>query len=303
MPIIAMHVLTGVDDARRTTAYWADTGSTSFKVYMNISRAEMKAVLEVAHARSIKVTGHLCSVTYREAAEMGIDNLEHGFAAMTDFVQAKEPDRCPQRASASLERLDVNSPAVKSLIDLLVARRVALTSTLAVFETYTPGRPKAPPRALAMLTPQLRLAYEARWKEVQIDANTRQWVKIFPKLMRLERMFVEAGGILLAGTDPTGYGGVVPGFSGKRQVQLLVEAGFPFPEALKIATLNGARYLGRDGDVGSLEVGKRADIAVLDGDPMTDPRAIERMPLVFKNGVGHRSDAIFDAMRGMAGLY
>jgi enamidase len=303
MPIIAMHVLTGVDDATRTTRYWAETGATSFKVYMQISRAELKAVLDVAHGRNIKVTGHLCSVTYREAAEMGIDNLEHGFAAMTDFVQNKEPDRCPQRASASLERLDVNSREVKALIDLLVRKRVALTSTLTVFETYTPGRPKAPARALAMLTPQLRLAYEERWKEVQIDANARSWVKLFPKMMRLERMFADAGGLLLAGTDPTGYGGVIPGFSGKRQVQLLVEAGFSFPEALEIATLNGARYLGRDKDVGSLEVGKRADIAVLDGDPMTDPHAIERMPFVFKNGVGYRSDAIFEAMKGMAGLY
>jgi imidazolonepropionase-like amidohydrolase len=119
----------------------------------------------------------------------------------------------------------------------------------------------------------------------------------------LERMFVRAGGVLLAGTDPTGYGGVIPGFSGKRQVQLLVEAGFSFPEALKIATLNGARYLGRDHEVGSLEVGKRADIAVLDGDPTSDPRAVDRMPLVFKNGVGYRSDAIFEAMKGLAGLY
>jgi enamidase len=302
-PVMAMHVLTGVDDAERTTRYWADTGAASFKAYMNISRAELKAVLGVAHARGIKVTGHLCSVTYREAAELGIDNLEHGFGAMTDFVQGKQPDRCPARALQNLARLDPDSRGVKELIDLLVARKVALTSTLAVFETFTPGRPRAPRAALAMLTPELRLAYEQRWDEVQRDPNARPWVKVFPKLMRLERMFVRAGGLLLAGTDPTGYGGVIPGFAGKRQVQLLVEAGFRFPEALRIATLNGARYLGRDRDVGSLEVGKRADIAVIDGDPMADPRAIERMPLVFKNGVGYRTDAIFAAMKGLAGLY
>jgi enamidase len=116
-------------------------------------------------------------------------------------------------------------------------------------------------------------------------------------------MFVNAGGTLLSGTDPTGYGGVIPGFSGKRQVELLVEAGFPFPEALKISTLNGARYLGRDKDVGSLEKGKRANIAMIDGDPMKNASALDTMPFVFKKGVGYDSNKIFDAMKGQVGLY
>ncbi len=131
----------------------------------------------------------------------------------------------------------------------------------------------------------------------------KPYVTIFPKLMKLEKMFVDAGGTLLAGTDPTGYGGVIPGFSGKREVELLVEAGFPLPQALKISTLNGARYLGRDKDVGSLELGKRADIAVIEGDPVKNASALESMPLVFKKGVGYDSAKIFDAMKGQVGLY
>jgi enamidase len=121
--------------------------------------------------------------------------------------------------------------------------------------------------------------------------------------MKWEKMFVDAGGTLISGTDPTGYGGVVPGFSGKREVELLVEAGFTFPQALKIATLNGAHYLGRDRNVGSLEAGKQADIAVVDGDPVKNASAIETMPLVFKKGVGYDSNAIFDAMKGTVGLH
>ena len=155
-----------------------------------------------------------------------------------------------------------------------------------------------------MLIPELRAAYEKRWAEVQHDPLNQPYVAVFPKLMRLEKMFVDAGGTLLAGTDPTGYGGVVPGFSGKRQVEAPGRSGLQFPaQALRIATLNGARYLNRDRDVGALGPGKRADILVVDGDPMRDASAIERMPLVFKNGVGYRTDAIFDAMKGLAGLY
>src|SRR5216110_2841770 len=90
-----MHELTGPDDARRMVNYWADAGATSFKAYMNITRAELGAAIEEAHKRRLKVTGHLCSVTYREAAGLGIDDLEHGFFVATDFVPNKKPDECP----------------------------------------------------------------------------------------------------------------------------------------------------------------------------------------------------------------
>jgi enamidase len=303
LPVLQMHVLTGPDDAARTVNYWADEGITSFKAYTNITRAELKAAVDAAHAHGLKITGHLCSVTYREAAELGIDNLEHGFAVMTDFNKAKQPDLCPTGSQQALAGLDVNSPGVKSLIALLISKHVALTSTLTVFETFTPGRPKAPERALQMLVPELRKAYEDRWAETGSLDPYKPYTVIFPKLMKLEKMFADAGGTLLAGTDPTGYGGVIPGFSGKREIELLVEAGFSFPQALKIATLNGARYLGRDRDVGSLEPGKRADIAIVQGDPMRDPAALEAMPLVFKKGVGYRTEAIFDAVKGTSGLY
>ena len=303
LPILKMHALTGPDDATKTVNYWADEGATSFKAYTNITRAELKAAIEAAHARGFKITGHLCSVTYREAAELGIDNLEHGFAVMTDFYPGKQPDICPPHSQTALADLDIHSADVQSLIALLVKRHVALTSTLTVFETFTPGRPEAPEGARALLISELRKYYEDNWTETQTRDNTKPYAAILPKLMKLERMFVAAGGTLISGTDPTGYGGVLPGYSAKREVELLVEAGFSFPEALKIATLNAARFLGRDKDVGSLEIGKRADIAVVMGDPAQDSTAVERMPLVFKAGAGYRADAIIGSLKGQVGLY
>ncbi|HEX4301735.1 MAG TPA: amidohydrolase family protein [Rhizomicrobium sp.] len=302
-PIYKMHILKDPADATRTVNYWAEEGATSFKAYMTLTRDELAAAVVAAHAHNLKITGHLCSVTYREAAERGIDNLEHGFAAMTDFVKGKQPDVCPPQSILSLVDLDVNGSEIKSLIALLIAHHVALTSTLTVFETFTPGRPEAPEAARAMLIPELRSAYETSWTAVQTQDRSKPYGTIFPKLMKLEKMFVDAGGTLLAGTDPTGYGGVIPGWSGKREIELLVEAGFTFPAALKIATLSGAQYLGRDAHVGSLAIGKRADIAVIDGDPAHDPMALEHMPLVFKAGIGYRADLIMDSFRGKVGLY
>ena len=305
LPIYQMHALTGAPDAVKTINYWADEGATSFKAYTNITREELKAAIATAHARGTKITGHLCSVTYREAAELGIDNLEHGFAVMTDFVKDKQPDSCPAREDLlkSLAELDVDGVGAMALIKLLVAHRVALTSTLTVFETFTPGRPMAHEGARALLIPELRKAYEDKWADIQHNDKYRPYAAVFPKLMKLERMFVAAGGTLLAGTDPTGYGGVVPGFAGAREIELLQEAGFSPRAAIEIATLNGARYLGRDNGIGSIEVGKRADLVVLDGDLTSDPRALDHVALVFKNGVGYKSDAILKAFAGQVGLY
>src|SRR5215471_21783381 len=84
-----MHTLTSADDARRMVNFWADQGATSFKAYMNITRDELRAAVEEAHKRGLKVTGHLCSIGFREAAENGIDNLEHGLLPDSEFVPNK----------------------------------------------------------------------------------------------------------------------------------------------------------------------------------------------------------------------
>ncbi len=141
LPIYQVHALTGPDDAREMVAHWADRGATSFKAYMQITRDELRAVIEEAHRRGLKVTGHLCSVSFREAAALGIDDLEHGLVVASDFVQGKQPDTCPAGGVLpSIAALDPASAPVQGLIRELVTRRVALTSTLTVFETFTPGR-------------------------------------------------------------------------------------------------------------------------------------------------------------------
>ena len=303
LPIFKVHGLKNPDETERFVNYWADEGVTSFKAYMLLSRAMLGRAIATAHRRGIKVTGHLCSVTYREAAELGIDNLEHGFGVMTDFVKDKKPDVCPMEALPHLlDEVDPDSPAVRALIGLLVERKVALTSTLQVFETLTAGRPKLNERALSVLLPELRQQYETNWAEVQKGDAQADAAK-FAKMMRLERLFVAAGGTLLAGTDPTGIGGTLPGFAAARQIELLLESGFPLEQAIQIATLNGARFLKRDQEIGSVEAGKRADLVLLDGDPLTDRQALERMPVVFKAGVGYDTAAIIDSVRNTVGLH
>lgn len=279
--------------ARRHVEYWADHGATSFKAYMHVSREVLGATIAAAHARGLRVTAHLCSVTYAEAAALGIDHLEHGFQASTDFVNDKQPDRCVQPPIRDrVAPLDTASPAFKALVTTLVQRGVALTSTLTIFEVRTAGRPA--PRGLELMAPGLREQFTGR---TQAGMET-----LLPALMRAELAFFRAGGLLVVGTDPTGAGGLVPGFANQRAVELLVESGLSPVEAIQVATLNGARSLGREAEVGSIAVGKLADLIIVRGDPTRDITAIRDVRLVFKEGVGYDPQRLIESVRGLVGI-
>ncbi len=299
---LQMRALKDLDDTRRQVAYWADMGATSFKAYMSITRAQLGAAITEAHTRGSKVTGHLCSVTYAEAADLGIDNLEHGFMAATDFVANKQPDVCPGQGQGqqTVAALDENGEPFKALVKKLIDKKVTLTSTLTVFETFTPGRPLPP--GLDVLTPQLKEQFERTHARTAENAKSN-YIALFPKALRLERAFVTAGGQLIAGTDPTGSGGVIPGYSNQRQIELLVEAGFTPLDAIRIGTLNGARYLGRDARIGSIAVGKQADLVVIDGNPAAAIVDVRKVVTVFKQGIGFDSVKLIDSVKGRVGLW
>ena len=281
-----MHTLADANDARRMVNFWADQGATSFKAYMNITRDELRAAVEEAHKRGLKVTGHLCSIGYKEAAEIGIDNLEHGLMADSEFVANKQPDQCPQGVSASLRQLDLSSAPVQEMIRFLVAKNVAITSTLPVFEAGSaPLSQNGIGAASALLNPRVMavMSTDARVRYLQARARVSAQgdnVALLRKAMDFERAFVQAGGLLIAGLDPTGNGGIVAGFGDLREVELLVEAGFTPVEAIKIATLNGAKFLGEDARIGSITPGKQADLMVVKGNPASSIADIEKVEIV-----------------------
>jgi len=304
-----MHELSGAEDARKMVNFWADEGATSFKAYMNITRAELRAAVEEAHKRGLKVTGHLCSIGFREAAEIGIDNLEHGLFVDSEFVPNKQPDQCPGAAvSISLKQLDLKSPAVRETISTLVAKNVAITSTLPVFEAGSAPLAQSGigaasallnPRVLNVMSTDARVRYLTARARVPSDPGS---VALLRKAMDFERAFVKAGGLLIAGLDPTGNGGIVAGFGDLREVELLVEAGFTPLEAIKIASFNGARFLGEDAHIGSIAVGKQADLMVVRGNPSVNISEIEKVEIVFKDGVGYDSEKLIQSVQGLVGI-
>jgi imidazolonepropionase-like amidohydrolase len=296
------HILKDAADARRMVELWATEGATSFKAYMYITRAELAAATAAAHERKLKITGHLCTIGFREAAAIGIDNLEHGLVVDTEFVPGKKPDVCPAQNDTvlNLTKLDIESAPVQEMIRDLVAHKVAITSTLPVFEAFVPNRPPLQQRVLDAMTADARTAYLVARARAGERKDT-PWPVAFQKELQFERAFARAGGLLLAGTDPTGNGGVLAGFGSQREVELLVEAGFTPLEAIRIATLNGADFLGEAERVGTITVGKQADLIVLQGDPSVSINDIEKVELVFKDGLGYNSPKLIDSVRGSVG--
>ncbi len=290
--------LTGPDDARRFVEYWASTGAQSFKAYMHITRAELEAALTAAHARGLKLTGHLCSIGFREAAALGIDNLEHGIVVDTEFMDGKKPDVCPGfgPGAADLEKLDVQSAPVQEMIRDLVRHRVAITSTLAVFED-------APPlerRFSDALSPDALRSY-LTGRDMLPEAVLKLSALRIRREVEFERAFVKAGGLLQAGCDPTGNGSALAGFGDQRNIELLVQGGFTPVEAIRIATWNGARFLGIDRDTGSIATGKAADLVVVDGNPEARIADIKKVTMVFKDGAGYDPERLLASIRGETG--
>jgi imidazolonepropionase-like amidohydrolase len=291
-----MHELSGPKEAKAFVDFWASQGATSFKAYNYLDKATLKAAIEAAHAKGLKVTGHLCSITYREAADLGIDQLEHGFAVATDFIAGKKENECIN-SPYPIYKVDVGAKEVKDLIDLLVKKHVVITSTLAVLVGNTDFQEAPRPEMLDAMSPETLEFY------TKLKSKNRYSDTCYLKNGKMEKMFADAGGLLTVGTDPTGSGEVLAGYGSQLAIELLVGEGFTPIEAIRIATLNGAKAMGLEEKIGSIDIGKKADLVVIDGDVSKNIQQIEKVVLVFKNGIGFNSKRLFDSVKGEVGKH
>lgn len=293
------------EEAAAFVNYWADQGFTSFKAYVGVDKPTLKAAIDAAHKKKLKITGHLDMVTYQEAAALGMDNLEHGFLACTDFVFDKKENERPAAGTAikALGNLNIQSDTVKQFIQSLIDKKVSITSSLAVFEGFTTTQPRPDQEAINAMSPDARDFYLQRFVAVRSAANSLDWDKAFVKAAKMEKLFYDMGGLLTVGTDPTGAGGTLAGYGNWRAIELLVEAdGFTPLEAIKIATQNGSIALGFEKTIGTIEIGKSADLLIIDGDPSKKINDIRKVQLVFKAGVGFNSRKLFESVKGKVGF-
>ena len=289
--------------ARRFVTYWAGEGATWVKFYADISLASMKAAIDEAKRLGIRTTGHLCSVTFREAIDLGINDLAHGSLTATDFIADKVPDKCPPNVYALLDSMAMGEgPVATSLIDLMVQRKVSMTTTMPVLEAFYPNRPVTDERSLELMTPAVRTAYLAQRAFIDTTSGWLFTPAGFARALAFDKAFYAAGGILASGVDPTGNGGALPGFGDQRGYELLREAGLNAEQAVQVVTWNGARVLGVEQTLGSVTQGKIADLVLLRGDLVADPSVIRNVVTVYKDGVAYDPTRLINAVRGRVGI-
>lgn len=300
LPIAELGFIKDTKEVSEIVNFWADRGVTSFKLYNNVTKEDMKICIEEAHKRGLKVTGHLCSVTYEEASNLGIDNLEHGFRVSTDFIKNKDENICdPFEARTSFAEEPVDSPKINALIDTLIRNGTTITTTPNVFVPYT-NRELIPGGGEDAVTPEvLKDVKNIYDRMVNRDSLN---VALYNKNLIWLKRFYDKGGYLAAGTDPTGAGRTVAGYANQHTLELLVEGGFPLVDVIKICTLNGAIYLEKQKVIGTVEVGKIADLIFINGDLETSIKNIRNMEIVFKDGVGFDSKKLFESVKGKVGL-
>lgn len=288
------------DEARTFVRRWAEIGVGWIKLYRRVEPEIARAVIEEAHAHGLRVAGHLCSLTFAEAAEMGIDTIEHGLVSASDFVVGKPDGECVPGSVQAMADVDPDGAAAQAVYRALIENGTALVSTAAIVETRYPHRYQGEERVVRYLAPAFREAYDARQSLLAEEAATAAPDGAFANALRFERAFYEAGGLLAAGLDPGRHN--LPGFGDQRNYALFLEAGFSPEEAVQVMTLNGAIVIGRQAELGSVEPSKRADLVLLDGVLSSDPSAITRPVLVFQGGQAFSPERLLSGLEGRVGL-
>lgn len=285
------------DDVRSIVRFWAKQGATSIKVYSSLSKENTAAAIDEAHRLNLKVSGHLCSVTYRDAVDMGIDQIQHGFAVVAaDLVANKMPDKCdlPETTKEQAELIRQGSKKITELYQHIIDNGVSMSSTPFAF-----FRPELPPHAEAFLNESGLRDYKLFQKMWKKDAENSERF-LAEQIVNMDVAFWRAGGKLSLGSDAAGTG-IIAGYSNLKSMEILHDYGIPLIEVIKIATHNGAESLGVLDDRGTIEVGKRADLLVIKGDPSVNINDIYKIETVFKNGVGYDSESLKESAIGSVG--
>lgn len=264
----------------------ANAGVDFIKLYQELPPGLVRAAIDEAHRRGIRVIGHLQSTTWTDAARMGIDFIAHAAPWAPEYLEPEARAYHPDMFARIywLEHLDLNSPAVQDMVAALVEHHVSVDPTLMAFRTkfwgddprYTnnPRQAEAPPKLWAGFA---RRSSTADWTPEQYRAARAQW----PKLLALVKLMYDRGVLLTVGTD-TPFPWIVPGASFHEELRLLADAGIPVPAVLRMATINAGRALKLN--TGSIEPGKDADLVVLTASPLDSLWNTERIEMVVKAG-------------------
>ncbi len=279
---------------------WAARGVRAFKA-KGIGPVQLRALIERAHWHGATVTGHLDSgfqgsVNPKDAILMGIDRIEHFMGG-----DALPPTKS---AYASLVDLNVDSPEFKDIVQLFLKYHVNYDATMTAYgyaskrdgdEAFVPWMDER-----KFFTPYVLAEQAKKSQERRVNDSFDRIYRVKSKEIKA---FYDAGGanLITLGTDYPSNGEFLPGFSSHREMFAMVRAGLPPAAVLKIATINSARAIGMGDRLGSIEVGKLADLVVVRGNPLQDIRNTHKVQMVFKAGRSYDPAVLFKSVEGKLG--
>lgn len=285
------------DEARAAVDAYAKRGYRHVKLYSSLDPGLVPVIARHAHDRGMWVSGHIpASMTAEQAVRAGYDEIQHMNMLFLNFFPDVVDTQTPARFTAVAERaadLDLSSDKVQQFVRLLKERRVVVDPTLSIFEGMfvdQPGEMGAAYVAVADLFPAfIRRSFLDGGLPRPPERNA-QFRKSFEAMMKLLKMLHDEGVPIVAGTD------ALAGFTLHYELELYVRAGIPAPAVLQMATIGAARVARLAGEAGSIAVGKRADLLVVDGDPLRSISDVRRQRLVVKGGVLFEREAIDAAL-------
>ncbi|MDY6948108.1 MAG: amidohydrolase family protein [Pseudomonadota bacterium] len=274
---------------------YARLGYQGVKIYSSIEPRLVPAIIRRAHQKGLRASGHVPAfMTARQFIEAGVDEMQHiNFVFLNFFFDAVQDTRTPARFTTVAQRaagLDLDSPEVRSFIQLMKDKHTVLDPTVTVFYSMFTSQPGTISAAYApiadRLPPQVRRSLLSGGLPVPAGSE-QQYRDSADAMLRMVKLLHDSGITLLAGTDD------LPGFTLHRELEMYVQAGIPAPQVLRIATLNAAKVLRREADLGTIAPGKLADMILVDGDPARRISDIRNTDLVVKDGKVYEVDALY----------
>jgi imidazolonepropionase-like amidohydrolase len=280
------------EETRLKIDQWSKQGATSVKIYAAMHGEILRAAIEHGHGHGLKVIAHVGAVTYKEAIEMGIDELFHGIIAMPDTRPKGIDQRARKQWSKLTSELDLTQPEIQEILRLAAESRVVLCPT-AVIQEHLDMEEHHMDEQKKYFTPEAWEKIEERVKKPVQPQNE----KIMEKNIQFIKMAHDAGCILAIGTDLTSFS-MLPGYSLWREMEIFAEAGIEPMEILKAATINGAFAIGRTDQIGSVEPGKLADFVILNANPLENISNSRSVHRVVKEGIIYEPEKLLKPLIG-----
>ena len=286
-----------VDEANAAVEFYAKRKYEGVKIYNSMKVELVPVIAKAAHAKGMQVTGHVpVHMTAREVVEAGYDGIEHINMLFLNFFVTKDTDtRDTTRFTLVGDKatsLDLKSKPVKDLFALLRKKKTVIDPTLVAFQDLFIGVPgKIIPdlqEVVARLPVQTQRGFLTGGLPLSGDKHAT-YVAAWARILAMVKALHDAKIHLVIGTDHIG------GLMYHTELELFVKAGIDRGSVLEIATLGGARALKLDKQIGSITKGKRADMFVVDGDPLADMRAIRRVVSTMRAGVVYPAAPLYES--------